>query len=122
MKLDTIRLSCLALLLLSGSAASADEPQKQTTRCIRTYEIDPTTNTDTPDDRTMIFHMRNGDVWRNDLINSCPGLRLLGGYSFVPTNPGTNEICGNVQSVRLNSSGAICMLGEFTRMPSKPRG
>lgn len=123
MKLDAIHYCAAAILLLAAGIAGpafADE-QKNHTTCIRGYEIDPTITPETPNDRTIIFHMRNGDVWRNDLLNDCPGLRLLGGYSFSPTNPGTDEICANVQSIRLRSNGMICMLGDFTRVPPKPK-
>ena len=125
MKFQIFHPCALATLLLAGlcagSAVSADESGKPRTTCIRGYEIDPTVNPETPDDRTIIFHMRNGDVWRNDLVNTCPGLRLSGGYNFTPTNPGTDEICSNLQSIRLKSNGFICMLGDFTRLPSKPK-
>jgi hypothetical protein len=104
-------------LLVGLLAASA---QAETTRspgatpenvCLRTIDIDRTT---VPDDKTILFHMKDGRVWRNALVTNCP---LLGVHGFAYSPTPDNEICGSLQSIRVLDSGSICMLGPFTQEP-----
>ena len=71
-------------------------------------------NTSIPDSHTILFHMRDGTVWRNTLRNACPALKLHG---FVYVVPGTSEVCENLLAVRVLRSGETCLLGKFTREP-----
>jgi hypothetical protein len=73
-----------------------------------------------PDPKTILFHMRNGTVWRNTLVAPCPGLRF-NGFSWVVG--GTGDICENQQTIRVIRSGELCFLGKFEKEPSpKPKG
>ncbi len=57
--------------------------------------------------------MRDGTVWRNTLRNSCPDL-MFHGFSYVLRGP--NEICENMQTIRVIRTGQVCMLGSFARL------
>ncbi len=68
----------LALVVLAGLAAPAaaqdeeDERNMDARHCVYIQAID---GIDIVDARTLIFRMRNGDVYRNRLPRQCPGLR-----------------------------------------------
>ncbi|HEY8949620.1 MAG TPA: hypothetical protein VIM56_12105 [Rhizomicrobium sp.] len=83
-------------------------------KCLRTIDIQ---NTTTPDDKTILFHMNNGKVYRSDLRNTCNGLRF-NGFAYDVTPP--NEICGNLQIIHVLRTHAVCSLGAFTEVPKTP--
>lgn len=95
-----------------ASAAHAGEA-KPAPRCLRTIDIQ---NTTTPNDRTILFHMNNGKVYRNDLRNACSGL-TFNGFAYDVTPP--NEICGNLQIIHVLRTHATCALGAFTEVPKE---
>jgi hypothetical protein len=76
--------------------------------CLQTFLID---HTHVVDPKTILFYMRDGTVWRNALIGTCPGLMFNG---FVYVTP-ENDICAKQQSIRVLVTRDVCMLGEFTR-------
>lgn len=69
-----------------------------------------------PDDKTIVFHMRGGKAWRNDLKRSCPGLKFEQAVAYE-IRGGT--ICGNMQVVYVMRRWTPCMLGAFTAVPPK---
>ena len=73
--------------------------------CIRTLDID---HTKTPDNRTILFYMKDGKEWSTTLTSYCPELRF-NGFVYVATPP--DNICGNMQAIRVIRSGAICEMG-----------
>jgi hypothetical protein len=94
----------LAGCVWSSSAAAAPV-------CLDTYRID---HTSVVDARTIVFHLKDGSAWRNDLKNACPALRFWG---FVYADrSGLNEICDNQSAVQVIKSGETCVLGAFTRV------
>jgi hypothetical protein len=70
-------------------------------------------HTKTPDDRTILFTMKNGAVYRSTLPATCPQLSF-NGFSYVATPP--DQICGNLQTIRVIRTGAVCMLGPLVQM------
>jgi len=109
----TIATQCLALVSLPVIAL-ADPGADAKSVCIRAYNID---HTSIPDDSTILFHMRDHTVWKNTLTDKCFGLKLnTRGFEYSPTNPGTDEICSNLQTIKLRDTGSICMLGAFTKV------
>ena len=96
--------AALAIAMLGTSAQAAV--------CLQSYQIRETSVKDT---HTILFHMQNGSVWRNTLRAECPGLKW---YGFVYSLRGTNEICSNMESIRILRTHEVCMLGEFT--PEQP--
>ena len=100
-----------AVALLTAAAVQAQPVSSAGgATCLRGVDI---RDTRTPDDKTIVFHMNDGTVWRNDLRNSCPQLNF-NGFGYVVTPP--DQICGNLQSIRVLQTGQICQLGAFTKV------
>jgi hypothetical protein len=98
-----------AVALLTATAAQA-QPASSGPVCLRSTDIK---DTKTPDTRTIIFHMNDGSAYRNDLKNDCPQLNFQG-FAYTATPP--DQICGNLQSIRVLRTGSVCMLGAFTKI------
>lgn len=85
--------------------------------CLEANRID---TIETPNDSTILFHMIDGSIVKNTLTNRCVGLRNNArGFTYAPT-PGSNTLCGNLDTIHLNDTGAVCLLGPFTQV--KPAG
>jgi hypothetical protein len=76
--------------------------------CLNASEIQ---RTETPNDRTLIFHMRDGKVWRNSLKTVCP---MLATSPFSQRLHAGDLICANQQIIHVERTGADCTLGDFT--------
>ena len=103
-------------LLASALALSAAIPvQAQSTRdgnvCLNVTEI---LTSQAVDNRTIVYRMKDGKVWRNTLATPCPDLvsHAAGGYSQVLH---TDYLCANTQQIMVKT-GMVCRLGEFTRV------
>ena len=80
--------------------------------CLQTQLID---HTEVPNDNTIMIYMRGHKTYKANLINKCVGLSLnTRGSSYEPTIPGSNEICSNLWTIRLNDTGQTCLVGEIT--------
>jgi hypothetical protein len=101
-------LSVAASIGLAHAAARTKSHEPNV--CLDTTRI---SNTTVPNDHTILFHMDNGTVWANHLRGYCSGLRFHG-FAYVATPP--HQICGNLMTIRVLQSGAICMLGPFERV------
>lgn len=101
----------LAVSCVSATGAFAEPATGNT--CIRTTLID---HTKTPDDRTIIFTMKNGAVYQSTLPAVCPELSF-NGFSYVATPP--DQICGNLQSIRVIRTGSVCLLGPLVQIGPK---
>ena len=87
-------------------------PAQSGSRCINPSSID---HTKVLDDNTILFYLHGGETLRNTLLDKCIGLRLsTRGFTYVVRG---GEICGNLQSIKVNDTGAICQLGPFTPEP-----
>ena len=105
-----------ALLASSALALSAAIPvQAQNTQggniCLNVTEI---RSSQAVDNRTIVYRMKDGKVWRNTLATPCPELVSFsaGAYSQVLH---TDYLCANTQEITVKS-GMVCRLGEFTRV------
>ena len=78
--------------------------------CLKTYLID---STKVVDAKTLDFKMTDGRVYRNALRTSCSGLRF-NGFVYVTH---MDEICDNMQSIRVLETHEVCLLGAFTKLP-----
>jgi len=110
-----MRTAALAsLLALTGMIATGAIAQPAAgNTCIRTTLID---HTKTPDDRTILFTMKNGAVYQSTLPARCPEL-TFNGFSYVATPP--DQICGNLQSIRVIRTGSVCLLGPLVQIGPK---
>ena len=107
MKSRTIAAIAAPFILTIAQAQAGDYPAQDTNVCLYTYQID---RTDVPDERTILFHMKDGKVWTSNLPRRCPGLRFYG-FSYVVR--GNDQICGNLDSIRVLKTGSVCQLGPF---------
>ena len=102
-----------AALLAAGAACAQPTAPNSGPVCLWTTQID---HTKTVDPSTLIFHMKNGDDWKNTLASPCRGL-MLHGFAYVTRD---GSICDNMQSIMVLETHEVCLLGAFTRMPPKP--
>ena len=101
-----VTLACL--LLVAGQAAASPSV------CLPSYQI---RDTERPDDSTILFVMQSGAVWANHLPHPCTGLAAdPKGFTYTPTDPGSDTICSNLVVIRLNTYQSICPLGAFTKV------
>ena len=106
------------LTLAAAPPALADDAPKSV--CIPTYQID---HTRTPDDWTIQFFMINHKVYQAKMISQCVGLKVnTNGFTYTPTIPGSNEICSNLMTIRLNDNGSVCLVGAITPVDPPPKG
>lgn len=68
---------------------------------------------------SIIFKMRDGSTWRNDLHGSCPDLWFDTGFVWSVRN-GDGTVCENENSLHVLKSAEVCTLGKFTQLtPSR---
>ena len=105
----SMTVAAAGLVMASAGPAMAEGGKSV---CIRSYDID---HTETPNDDTILFYMHGHKLFKADLINRCSGLRMsTRGFTYEPTNPGTDEICSNLLTIRVNDTGQICLVGAIT--------
>ena len=97
----------------AAAAATLDDVDREGERCISTSRI---RNTHVVDDKTILFYMNGGDVYRNTLRFDCPGLERADRFSYKVT---AGRLC-SVDSIRVldNFGGGLapgmsCGLTEF---------
>ena len=93
--------------LAIGLLAAAILPA-QAALCVSERDIVSTTPSN--DGRQLTLKMRDGRVLVNHLQGRCSDLRFNG---FVWVLRGNNDICENMQTLRVIQSGQTCMLGKF---------
>jgi len=93
----------------SDSQGAVAEPT-----CLEASLVD---STGVIDDRTILFHMRNGTVWKNTLRQSCANLKFRRGFSEVVRS---GVICANKQIISVLGTKNTCQLGDST-LESRPR-
>lgn len=89
----------------SPSAPSAGgAPPKRCLQIARIYR------SEIVDDGTILFHMRDGAIWRNRLPRRCSGLRMQGGFGYVTP---LDRLCDLDLIQVLEGSRSVCGLGRF---------
>ncbi|MBV8799745.1 MAG: hypothetical protein JOY77_00630 [Alphaproteobacteria bacterium] len=112
MNMKSTMAAAAAAVLMSAAAASAQPAGAGTTTggnhvCLWTYQID---HTHYVNPTTVLFYMKDGRVWQNNLKGPCPGLNLHG-FSYVTRS---DQICGPEIGIRVIKTGEACSLGEFS--------
>ncbi len=111
MKLSTM--FAVALLPVFASAAEAQPAAPPAKVCLNVSDIQ---RSEIPDDRTIIFHMRDGKVWRNTLKTVCPMLKIS---PFTQVLRSGDLMCANQQTIHVAMTGNSCMLGEFSQVTAQ---
>ena len=101
-----------ALVLAASAPAEVSAPPASSSLCINVRNIQ---RTEVQDDRTILFHMRDGKVWQNRLRQICP---------MLTTSPWTqvlhnDQVCSNQQFIRVIRTGDTCSLGDFTQVDAQ---
>jgi len=74
--------------------------------------------TERPNDNTILFHMKDGTTYVNNTVGRCVGLANdPEGFTFSPTDPGSDEYCSNLVTIKLNTTQNVCLLGAFVKAP-----
>ncbi|MHA7872858.1 MAG: DUF6491 family protein [Hyphococcus sp.] len=118
-------LSAFSLAASIGAAKASDEgllagyeKTGETTRCIPLTQL---RGSDPVDDTAMLFELRNGEMYLNELRGKCIGLKRNDRYSFQTTQ---NQICVGDVIVISNRAGTVplgsCGLGEFEALAEIP--
>ena len=107
----------MSVAALATMAALSAPAQAAGHICIPTRNIESSTPQE--DGAAILFKMRDGSVWRNDLNGRCPDLKF-NGFVWAVRNPG-ETVCEHEQTLRVLRSGEICSLGKFTQI-APPRG
>ena len=110
MKVFTTALAAAGLAAVIALPAQAAAPV-----CLQTIQID---HTSVKDSQTILFYMKNGDVFQNRLRNACPDLHFHG---FVMDIRGGGEVCSNQQTIKVLVSHQVCQMGEFTPYRAPPK-
>jgi hypothetical protein len=108
--MKTLCLATVGLMTLASAAQAAPV-------CLRTNDMISTAPQ--KGGASILFTMRDGSVWRNDLHGLCPDLWFDTGFVWSVKN-GDGTVCENENSLHVLKSGEVCTLGKFTRLtPSR---
>jgi hypothetical protein len=104
MKITITALAAAALAAGAVSTALAAAPI-----CLQPTLID---HTHVQDASTILFYMKNGEVYANKLPAPCPGL-YLHGFEWA-IRGGMNEVCSKQNGISVLVTHQVCAIGEFT--------
>jgi len=112
--MKTLYLAVLAATMIAGAALT--DAAWAAPICLRTQDM--TETQPQKDGASIIFKMRDGSTWRNDLHGRCPDLWFTGFAWTVKNGDGT--VCENQDTLHVLRSAEICTLGKFTQLtPSR---
>ncbi len=101
--------TCAAAAMAQAEPATADGAL----RCIAINEI---RRTEVVDDKTILFHLKNKKVYRNELPQRCPSLSYGRAFKYETSQ---HQLC-NVDLISVinhttgeSIAGAVCGLGMF---------
>ena len=99
-----------ALTAAAIAAGATVAPALAESVCIQSNLIDHTSVQ--KDNQTILFYMKGGKVYSNQLRNACPGLAFHG---FVVNIRGGNDtLCSNQESISVLVTHEVCMMGAFS--------
>jgi hypothetical protein len=100
--------SSSALVLMSSPGVAQAPTAAPALVCLNLRNIQ---RTEVQDDRTILFHMRDGKVWQNRLRQICPMLKTS---PWTQVLHGADQVCSNQQFIHVLQTGNTCSLGDFT--------
>src|ERR1017187_5458681 len=102
----------MSVAVLATMAALSAPAEAAGNICISTRNIE--SSTPQQDGAAILFKMRDGTVWRNDLQGRCPDLKF-NGFAWTIRNPG-DTVCEREQTIRVLGWGEIGTLGKFPQI------
>ncbi len=99
-------------LLVTPTAPVQAQNQQAPSMCLTPTDIQ---STQVRAPRTIVFRMKDGKVFENQLATPCPDLfaHSGGGWSHTVT---ADKFCANTQRIEVAGTGMVCRLGNFTRV------
>ena len=113
--MKTILAAATALIATTALAQSPASQMAPAPLCLHSQDID---HTKAPDDRTVLIYMRSGKIWQSKLRGLCPQISF-NGFSYDATPP--DDLCPNVQIIRVIRSGAVCAMGPLEPYTPPPK-
>jgi hypothetical protein len=110
MKFAQLTFGVLLFALLASTANADSNGATSRPFCLEASSV---WSTGVIDEKTILFQMRNGTVWKNTLKQSCPNLKFQRGFSEVVRS---GQICANRQIISVLGTHNPCQLGDFTRV------
>ncbi|MDA5193934.1 hypothetical protein [Govanella unica] len=108
---------CLIAIPAPLSAQSRVEPNKNprgyNDTCITLTNV---RRSEIVDDRTILFHLRNGHVKRVTLAFPCPSLKFYGSFGYEAYS---NRLCARVDTI-VSRAGTHCPIGDISDQPPPP--
>jgi hypothetical protein len=104
----------MALFGVSAAFAQASYTTDGGNVCLKMNWID---HTRAPDDKTIVFYMKDNKAWVAHTRHQCPQLSF-NGFAYVGTPP--EDICGGLQAIQVVRSDAVCMIGPFAPYTPAP--
>lgn len=101
-----------AALLLTPSAPVQAQNQQSPSLCLVPNQIQ---STQVRAPRTIVFRMKDGKVFENQLATPCSDLFAHSGGGWSQRVVG-DKLCANAQTIQVVDSGMVCRLGNFTRV------
>jgi len=104
----------LAILPPAPTAKAQPKPREQQS-CFYVHDI---TNFVSNDDKTLYFSVNNRDVYRIDMVNSCPELSFRQTVNLHST-PGGSSVCSAIQlslSFREDGIRSQCLIDDLHRL------
>lgn len=116
-----LRFAWVGPLLVLGLQAAPAQDDEETSRAAeggpeRCISLNRVERSEIVDDRTLVFHMRDGALFLNHLERECPGLKREERFMYSPTS---NRLC-SIDAVTVIEDwgfgltrGFTCTLGPF---------
>ena len=101
-----------ALLLVAPTAPVQAQNQSSPSMCLTPTDIQ---STQIRAPRTIVFRMKDGKVYENQLASPCPDLFFHSGGAWTQQVE-ADKFCANTQHITVAETGMVCRLGNFTRV------
>ncbi len=114
--IEPLLVTSLLSLGAAGAAQAADDPPPATAHCVQLPRID---RTEAVGDHNILFHMRDGAIYQNELPHSCPGLKADKPFMYRVV---LNQLCDSDVITILErwpfgfTPAESCVLGEFNKI------
>lgn len=102
--------------LFSATSAAAQDDDEFDETPVTCLSMNLVRQASAVDDRTVLFHLRDGRIYLNSLQQNCPGLRRNNRFSYnLRTGARIPRLChmDTITVIEQTGSGFTCELGRF---------